>query len=85
VGATPSVDRAEAEGRMSALDRRTYALAELRAALRRAQLVVDEITTAGIALKANMIGPDEALAWLADAPFEALDFDVPTPPDRGAA
>jgi hypothetical protein len=58
---------------------REYVLAELRCARRRAQLLVLEIETIGIALNGNIVGPDGALEWLAEA--NALDFLMPTEPE----
>jgi hypothetical protein len=55
-----------------------YVLGQLRAARIRAQLLVVEITTIGVALKDGWIGPDEALEELAKA--AALDFLQPLEP-----
>ena len=52
--------------------RRDYALAQLRTAFLRAQAVQAEISSIGIALRANEISPEVALAWLQDA---ALVYD----------
>lgn len=49
-----------------------YLLAHLRAARARARLAALEIDSIGVALKSNLIGTDEALAWLADV--DALRF-----------
>lgn len=57
---------------------REYVLAELRCARRRAQLLMLEIETIGVALVGNVIEPDTAIAWLADA--NALEFLRPTEP-----
>ena len=57
---------------------RAYVLAELRLALKRAQLLAAEIETIGIAVKGHLIDPDSGLAWLASA--GALDFVKPTAP-----
>ena len=58
---------------------REYVLAELRCARRRAQLLVLEIETIGIALNGSLIEPDGAIEWLAAA--NALDFLQPTEPE----
>ena len=62
---------------------RAYVLSELRLAHKRAQLLVAEIETIGVAVKGYLIGPDSGLAWLATA--GALDFLQPTAPLYDAA
>ena len=58
---------------------REYVLGELRCAGMRARLAAIDIDTIGLALKSHMIGPHEAIEWLADA--GALDYVDPTPPE----
>lgn len=58
---------------------REYVLAELRCARQRAKLLVLEIETIGIALNGNVVDPEIALDWLAEA--NALDFLMPTEPE----
>jgi hypothetical protein len=58
---------------------REYVLAELRCARRRAQLLVVEIETIGVALRGDFIDPDGAIEWLRDA--NALDFLQPAEPE----
>jgi hypothetical protein len=41
-------------------------LSALRSAVIRAKLDANELSTIGVALSGDMIGPDDALAWLAD-------------------
>jgi hypothetical protein len=43
---------------------RRYVLGQLRMARIRAQMLVTEIDTAGKAVKAGWIEPDQALAWM---------------------
>jgi hypothetical protein len=45
----------------------SFVLASMRCARIRAQIVVNEITTAGVALKAGLIDPDTALSMLGEA------------------
>lgn len=61
-------------------DFREYVLAELRTARLRAKMYVNEIEAIGIALKAHMIEPEDALAWMQEA--GTLDFMVPTSPEQ---
>jgi hypothetical protein len=65
-------------------DYTAYLLAELRCAGLRARLVVCEIDSVGVALRAGWIDPDEAVAWLAGECPDALIFLRPTPPQGGA-
>ena len=58
---------------------REYVLAELRCTHRRAQLLVLEIETIGVALRGDIITPDGAMEWLAGA--NALDFLIPAEPE----
>lgn len=62
--------------------RRDYVLAELRCARTRAQLAMQDIEAAGLALKSGMIGADEALEWLASA--SALKYLIPTEPESNS-
>jgi hypothetical protein len=62
-------------------DRRSYLLAELRCAALRAKLWEADITAVGIALKGNLISPEEALEILHDC--DALHL-VGTPPEDRA-
>ena len=57
---------------------RRYVLAELRCARVRALMLVKEIEAIGVALRHNVIFPEMALIWLADA--NALDFLLPMEP-----
>ena len=54
------------------MEHRQYVLAELRLARLRAQTLVAEIETIGVALKAEMISPQMAMVWMAEA--NALAF-----------
>jgi hypothetical protein len=47
-------------------DRREYLLAELRAATLRARLWQADIDAVGVALKAGLISPDQAIEHLSD-------------------
>jgi hypothetical protein len=47
-------------------DRREYLLAELRAAALRARLCQADIDAVGLALKAGLISPDQAVEHLSD-------------------
>ncbi len=58
---------------------REYVLAELRCAHRRAQLLVLEIGTIGVALRGDIVTPDGAMEWLASV--NALDFLIPAEPE----
>jgi hypothetical protein len=58
---------------------REYVLAELRCARQRAQLLVLEIETIGIALRGFVIEPEMAMEWLSEA--NALDFLMLTEPE----
>ena len=58
---------------------REYVLAELRCARQRAQLLVMEIETIGIALRGQVIEPEVAMEWLGEA--NALDFLIPSEPE----
>jgi hypothetical protein len=60
---------------------RKLIIAHLRCARARAQLAVLEIDAIGLALKADVIGIDEALRWLDDV--DALRFLLP--PEQEAA
>ena len=58
---------------------REYVLAELRCARKRAQLLICEIETIGIALSAGMVDSETALALMHEA--NALDFIMPAEPE----
>jgi hypothetical protein len=58
-------------------DYRDYALAEIRCAALRAKLMVNDLTAIGIALKAGLITPDQAIECLADR--DAVHLVAPDP------
>jgi hypothetical protein len=60
-------------------DRRDYLLAELRCAALRARLWQADIEAVGLALKGQLISPEQALELLADC--DALHL-VGTPPEE---
>ena len=62
---------------MSECDHREFLLSALRAASLRAKLFDADIVTIGIALKACMISPTEAVAWLKE-----LGADIGKIPDE---
>jgi hypothetical protein len=62
-------------------DRRDYLLAELRCAALRARLWQADIEAVGLALKGQLISPEQALELLADC--DALHL-VGTPPEERA-
>lgn len=51
---------------MSDENHREFLLAALRAASLRAKLFDADVSTIGIALKANMVTPEEAVKWIKD-------------------
>jgi hypothetical protein len=53
-------------------DRRSYLLAEFRCAALRARLWQADIDAAGLALKAGLATPEQALAMLDEAELELL-------------
>jgi hypothetical protein len=65
---------------------RNFMLARLRTAHLRARLYMLEIEEIGIALKANMITPETAVAWLADVNASVFlgHADEPSPQDATA-
>jgi len=46
---------------------REFLLSALRAASMRAKMMECDINTIGVALKANLIGPETAVQWIRDA------------------
>ena len=56
---------------------RDYLLALMRGASLRAKMIEAEISSIGIALKSNMIGPETAVRWLHES--KLLDFVGPLP------
>jgi hypothetical protein len=54
------------QGAEGGVSRREYLLAELRAAALRARLLQADIDAVGLALKAGLIEPEQALELLAD-------------------
>jgi hypothetical protein len=56
---------------------REYLVAELRCAVARARLAVLDIEAIGLALKNNIVSPEQALALLTDA--DVLGFVGPQP------
>lgn len=58
-----------------------YVLAQIRDARRRVSMMVGEIDMVGLALKADFIGPEKAVEWMAR--ISALDFILPAEPTGG--
>jgi len=61
-------------------DRRDYLLAELRCAALRARLWQADIEAVGLALKGQMISPEQAIELLSDC--DALHLVAPPPEER---
>jgi hypothetical protein len=62
------------------MSRVDYLLAELRCAALRARLWQSDIEAVGLALKGNLISPEQALELLADC--DALHLVAPPPEER---
>jgi hypothetical protein len=56
-----------------------YLLAELRCAALRARICAADIDAIGLALKGNLVTPEQAIELLADC--DALRLVIPTPPN----
>jgi hypothetical protein len=61
------------------MNQREYVLAELRCAALRSRLVTAELDTIGVALKHNLVTPEDAVRWLHEVGLDHALADGPAP------